>query len=69
VLRAGAVIAFGALLALGFWFGWGPIRSPAMVSGSDYVGTSPTSFAAVVLGLAVTGWGAAMLIRWRGGAR
>ncbi|HEY8861460.1 MAG TPA: hypothetical protein VIN37_05120 [Candidatus Limnocylindria bacterium] len=36
-----------------------------MVSGSDYVGMSLISFAAVALGLAVIGWGVAMLIRAR----
>jgi len=68
VLRAVALIALGALLALGFWFGRGPIRSPAMVSGTDYVGTSPISFAAVALGLVLTGWGVTMLIRARSAA-
>jgi hypothetical protein len=65
VLRALAVMAAGLLLSLAFWFGWGPVRSPAMVSGSDYTGVSPISFAVVTFGVIVLGYGLAMLIRSR----
>jgi hypothetical protein len=65
VARAVSVIVVGAAVALWFWFGWPPIGSPAVVSGSDYVGMSPISIAIAALGVLVAGWGVAMLVRAR----
>jgi hypothetical protein len=68
VIRAVALIAGGVLIALWFWFGWAPIGSPAVVSGSDYVGMSPISIAIVAVGVVVAGWGIAHLFRVRSSA-
>ena len=61
--RAVTVILVGVALALWFWFGWPPIGSPAVVSGSDYVGVSPISIALAAIGVIVAGWGVVMLVR------
>jgi uncharacterized membrane protein YphA (DoxX/SURF4 family) len=69
VVRGVALIAIGLLLAAWFWFGWAPIRSPAVDSGSDYIGMSPISIAIVALGIVVAGSGIAHLFRVRSASR
>jgi len=69
VTRAIVLVLVGTLLALWFWFGWAPIGSPAVVSGSDYTGMSPISIAIVALGIVVVGFGIAHLFRVRSPSR